>query len=199
MTIDWEHLPSSGRRGQRTAYLLAGVMVLVALGSILYVSVGSVGPDKAKVRTVEGFAQMVADARDEFGTTEVLEASLYDTYAMVTVPVEGSARRTITYQYGGDFDDVFTKGQRDIDETTLIDLADVDAAAVLAFLKSAPKEVGLPDGKVSSVSIRMGTLPDNSDIEAASVYIRVDTEFDEYGSIQTDLSGKVVDIDRGDD
>lgn len=199
MSTDWEHLPSTGRRGQQIAYAGAGLMTLIALGSILFVLLKPFGPDEAPVQTAKGFTQMVTDAREEIGTTEVLEATVFETYAIVEVPVQGSGRRTTSYRYAGNFDDVFTKSQRDSDETAFIDLADINAGAVLALLKKAPADVGLPDGRVSSVTIRMGSVPGSLDNTTPSVFVRVDTDFDEYGSIQTDLSGKVIEIDRGDD
>ncbi|MFI5428450.1 hypothetical protein [Aeromicrobium sp. UC242_57] len=89
MSTDWEHTPSPGRRGQQIAFAGAGVLLVFGLLSMWFVMGPGFGADKAHVQTTAGFGQLVVDARDGLGTTEVLEASLFETYAMVEVPVQG--------------------------------------------------------------------------------------------------------------
>ncbi|MFI5428449.1 hypothetical protein [Aeromicrobium sp. UC242_57] len=81
----------------------------------------------------------------------------------------------------------------------MIDLADLDFSRIVDLIRTAPTDVGLPDGVVSSVTIRMGSVPGTSTGERPSVFVHVSTEFDESGAVQTDLSGDVISIDRGDD
>lgn len=194
MTTEEQAGLSRRQRAQVIAFVVA-ILTFGVLGVVVALTgVPGSGPDKAKVLTVDGLTQMIEDAKSERGTTQVVEASLFENYAIVEFPVEGGIRRTISYHYKGDFDDEWTKGSRDQSEPeALVDLADLDVPATLALLKSAPKAVGLPDGKADSLTIRLDSYG------LASSYIRVDTDYDEYGTVQADLSGKVIQVDKATD
>lgn len=129
----------------------------------------------------------------EFGTSEVVEVNLYEKYAMVVMPAEGSATRTITYQYDGDFDDVFTKGVRTpLAAGQPIDMSAVDVPSVIALIESTPAIVGLGDEAVTHVSFRPGFGSHVFEQNQPSVYIHVNSDFGESGYVQCDLAGKII-------
>lgn len=196
MTIE---MSSANRRIRILAAAVSVVGICVALVIALF-GTGMLDADnpKAKVLTAKGLDTMIADLEDRFGTTRVVELSLFDDYAIVELPVAGGARRVQSYQYDGEFDE-FGKGtSRTADESSaLIDLAELDVPATLALLKTTPEAVGLPDEQVSNVTIRLVDGPSGNEMPLS--YVMVESDHDESGFVRADLSGKVVDVDTATD
>lgn len=199
---------ASRRREQRRWWLAAGVGA--ALIAVIMVSMGIpvLGPDGEKVLTADGMTDLLADAQAELGSTEVVGARLYESYAIVDTAVAGSATRTVSYRYAGDFDDVWHHSRRNDGSTALIDLADVDMPAILRLLPGAARRVGLPDGEVSNVDIRFAAPSEVDDSGAdgsgtdgspvPTVFVHVASDYEESGYVQTDLHGTVLRVERAD-
>lgn len=186
---------ATGRQPRVAVIALFGISIVTVLAVLWWAVLPQLGIGNPKMQTAAGVEEMVADLQDELGTTQVVEVSLYDSYAIVTVAVAGSSSRIINYRYAGDFKDVSYKSTRTDDSTQLIDLADVDAAAVLDRIAGAPAEVGLPGGSVLGVDIRLAAAPDGAPY-GPYAFIYVDSEFGETGRLQLDLAGRTVDVDK---
>lgn len=186
---------SSRQRTTRLIAVVVGAVVIGVGGWFMMSSANPFGLGQAKVLTVDGLEAFVDDVDEEFGTTEVVEAYLFDGYATVELPVSGDTKRTITYKYDGGFSES-RKDTRTADESmTLIDLRELDVERTLALLPEAPATVGLPDGEVGTVAIRLAYGPDSVVADMPEVSIHVDTEFGESGSVRADLSGDIVSVD----
>lgn len=149
---------------------------------------------QAKIWATEGIEAFVDDVEEEFGTTEVIEADVFEDYAIVELPVEGEVSRTIAYRYDGGFSES-RKDTRTTDESKgLIDLSELDAEKTIALLPGAPEMVGLPDGEVTAIMITLAYGPDSVVSDVPEVSLNVRTEFGETGSVRADL-GNVVSTD----
>ncbi|WP_157372701.1 hypothetical protein [Agromyces sp. Root81] len=190
--------PEQQRTSRPKVVALAAVSVVAAIGIAGWLVMSGTNVftlGQPKMWTAEGLEAFVDDVDEEFGTTEVVEAYLSESYATVEVPVDGDASRTITYKYDGGFTES-RKGTRSAEESTgLIDLREFDAVQTMALLPDAPEMVGLADGAVSAIMIRLAYGPDSVVADVPEVSVHVETEFGETGSVRADLAGNVVSID----
>ncbi len=185
---------------QRQRPWLPGALIVAVVAAVVAFStlgLPGLGSDSAKVLTTKGLTKLVADIKDEFGTTQVVELNLFEDYAIVEVPVSGGAgRRTQSYRYDGGFEKFGAGSSRTDESSLLIDLSQLDVPATLALLKTAPKTVGLPDETVSNVTLQIANGPGAGDGEIVSTYVMVDSDYDESGFVRADLSGQVIDVDK---
>lgn len=162
--------------------------------------------DELDLHSAAGIERFVEDLEAEFGTTEVLELELNDTWARVYV-VEGDGRyRYHTYGSSWDPDDAEvgfrdggSGGTTQDDDPDLVDLADLDADRLVANIERARSELGV-DGDVDVAVIvadeRMATdfgtqepFATGEEDAPPHVEIEVSNEYMETATLTTDLTG----------
>ncbi|MGH3704055.1 MAG: hypothetical protein ACRDT9_05440 [Agromyces sp.] len=180
-------------RSKAVALAVVGVVAAFVIAGWLLLSGTNVFTlGQPKMWTVGGLEAFVDDVEEEFGTTEVVSAYVFEGYATVELPVEGEAPRTITYRYDGGFSES-RKDTRTAEESTgLIDLGELDAEKTMALLPGAPEMVGLPDGEVTAIMITLAYGPDSVVADVPEFSLNVRSEFGETGSVRADLAGEVV-------
>lgn len=187
--------PAERQHSSRPKVVAIAVIIVAVVGvggwlMMSGVNVFTLG--QPKLWTTAGLEAFVDDVDEEFGTTEVVSAYVFDGYATVELPVERDSPRTITYRYDGGFSES-RKDTRGAEESTgLIDLRELDAEKTIALLPNAPEMVGLPDGEVSAIMMTLAYGPGSTAADVPEVSFNVQTEYGETGSVRADLAGNVV-------
>ena len=177
------------RRVDRKSWVIIAAIVAAIVAVIATVLVVQEALDSPDLFTVDGFDTMVSDAREHFGDTRFDSANIFQDYAVLTRSKEGSPDRSVSYTYRHrDFDE-WTKGTRET-EHTIVDLADVNVAAVLALLDSAPKTLHVDDPTSRSITIG-SVFGDYIPMFNQEVSISLSNEFNEHGKLDATLDGKV--------
>lgn len=193
-------------RWEKTVLLAAVVGGPLAL--LAAVAVGADDqPAAIDLHSAPGIEQLVDDVEDEFGSTQVLEVELHDTWARVFVPIEGTARYR-HYTYGNsdarftdtEFSDSGQGGTTEDAAPDLIDLAALDAARLAGNIEQARLDLGvegdvdvmvtLADERMATDFSARGRFASGERDMPAHVEISLVNEFFEEASLTTDLSGQ---------
>jgi hypothetical protein len=158
------------RRGRRVAACVVGLLLLgvgfgvgklsgeqsSATGEAGVVAQGPpaapivVGP--TALHTPAGLRAFIDGVRAEFGTTQVVDLTLYPDYASLDMPVAGAPARTQSYVYRGGFDRT-SDGSREPDDP-LVDLATVDVDKILGLLAGAGQSLNVDSPKTQYLIVR---------------------------------------------
>lgn len=162
--------------------LLLGLLTVTVPAAVVMGIV--TGPDDpGPILAPEGIERLVDEVDDTFGTTEVVEAEITDERALVTVPTD-DGMHSETFGWDGKEFSLWYRGG--VPQGQLVDLADVDAAALVETAEAARTTLGVED--VSHVSVDVGDPPAGP----ARLRFEVANEFREKASLETDLSGDEV-------
>ena len=177
-------------RARRTEWLVAGVF-------------DSRDEDEFDMLSPTAIEQLIDDVEEKFGSAEVVEVELNDTWARVFVPTGDGAARFRTYTYGRDgFSTSEAGGTLTEADPDLVDLTDLDADRLATNLAQARDELGI-DGEVTTrvtvaddrMSTDFGTTePFVMGERDAPPHVEIElvNEFMESASRTTDLSGATV-------
>lgn len=133
-----------------------------------------------------GFRLFLADYRERFGTTKVVELTFYDDYVIVRVPVPGRQRNTGWRYAGGSFDE-FGPPMANFPGSAVLDTTKLDVAKLVRNIATARRTLGVEDGQVSHINLSYRPTFD----EAPNVNIYVSNGFSESGYLATTLDGRV--------
>ncbi len=101
------------------------------------------GDPEVQVLTVDGLTDLLAAVEAETGSTVVFGATIYPTYAVVSIPADGSSRRELGYSWNGrDLEATGSKGQS---SNQRLDLAEIDPAVIPPLLAKARALIENPD------------------------------------------------------
>lgn len=139
---------------------------------------------KIGLHTAAGFKKFVAVTRAKFGTTLVESAALYPDYASVNIATAANPRHTERWYFGKGYEGSPSKGTTGPD-TPLIDIAQVDTAAMVSAIKRSPSVLG-----VENVNTTYVILEAWEGKPAMAIY--VSNEFHETGYWVFSLAGKEI-------
>jgi hypothetical protein len=161
------------RRGRRVAATIAALVLLGAgfgMGRLTAspaaaggtrVAAGGVAAapivvEPTALHTPAGLRAFIDGVRAEFGTTQIVDLTLYPDYASLEMPVPGAPARAQSYTYRGGFDDPSdTSRQPDM---PLVDLAAIDVDKILGLLAGAGESLN-----VQNPTTRYLTVGDTGD------------------------------------
>jgi len=133
-----------------------------------------------------GFKLFLADYRERFGTSKVVELTFYDDYVIVRVPVPGRQRNTGWRYADGAFDE-FGPPMANFPGSAVLDTAKLDVAKLVRNIATALRTLRVEDGQVSHINLSYRPTFD----EAPNVNIYVSNGFSESGYLATTLDGRV--------
>lgn len=140
-------------------------------------------PPPPKLHTVSGFDDLRTAIRQETGSTEVFEATIYPEYASLGVPAEPTGQRALSYFYNGELADP-GKGRSSYER---FDLTQIDPQVMIRLVQKAKRLVEDPTSWY--VIIRKPGPPfDNGGWFSAYA----SNEFSESGYLQATLDGTIV-------
>lgn len=142
---------------------------------------GSFGP--ADVLSVAGLHDLLEAIRNQTGTTNVFDATLYPGYAVLQLPED---RETLRQQYFY-WDGQALESRESFGRSTTprIDLASIDAEAMLRLVRLARRQVEEPTSWYVIVN-----APDESD--KAVMYAYASNKYTEGGYISAGADGTVI-------
>jgi hypothetical protein len=109
-----------------------------------------VGP--TALHTPAGLRAFIDGVRAEFGTTQVVDLTLYPDYASLEMPVPGAPARAQSYTYRGGFDDPSDTSRQP--DQPLVDLAAIDVDKILGLLSGAPQSLNVQNPTVQYLIVR---------------------------------------------
>lgn len=198
---------STGAGGSRTTTRTAGLLGGVVLLVVAVATVGIFGvvreaedtfdsirddpgsgellddPAPPDVFTASGYADILAAVRRETGSTQAFDVLLYPEYAVLTVPVDGTGDRALSYLWDGDLRPAIKRTSDD----TRFDLEAIDPDGVRTLVRRARRQL-VEDPTTSYVRIRS---PRDSD-EGAWLKAYASNEFSESGYLAATLDGTIV-------
>jgi hypothetical protein len=154
-------------------------------------SPGQQSPDQEEpadgfTMTPAGMRAFVAAYEDQFGTSDVLEATFYaDDRVILMVPTRGNSNRHERWSYKDEF-------TQDEGATTNasgeqpIDLRDLNVTALFENIQKAKRVLNVDHGELTHVNLT-STF---EDVPVANIY--VSNDFQESGYLRTALNGKVI-------
>lgn len=137
---------------------------------------------------VPGITTFMDSYRAEFGTSEVVELTLYDDYAIVRVPVPGAARNTGWRYAEGGFD-AFGAESRSFPGSAPIDLTEIDLTRLVRNIATARRTLDVEDYRLTYV--RVAYRPGSETEPRARIYVT--NEASESGYLTTTLAGEILD------
>ena len=199
----WQRIKQMSWSGK--ALLLLGVALFGAFCAVVagWIADGQEGRTEFDMLSPTAIEQLIDDVEEKFGSAEVVEVELNDTWARVFVPTGDGAARFRTYTYGRDgFSTSEAGGTLAEANPDLVDLTDLDADRLATNLAQARDELGI-DGEVTTrvtvaddrMSTDFGTTEPFALGERDApphVEIELVNEFMESASRTTDLSGDTV-------
>lgn len=183
---DRSRQPATSRRG---VLALIGGAAALTLGLGVWAGWRTIHPtEDTDLTTPEDFADLVAAYEAKFETTDTLRAVIYPDYAVLEVPLRGSAPRHETWVYRDGSWTESGSASANSSDTGLVDLGDVDAAALAGSVRAAIETLNVekPDNRYFIIdhSTTFETEP------MISVYLS--NKYGESGYLLTTLSGAVV-------
>jgi len=171
-----ERAPQPLVRGGRRVGATIAALVLLGAGfgmGRLTASPSPVGPDGTPVavggvaaapivveptalHTPAGLRAFIDGVRAEFGTTQIVDLTLYPDYASLEMPVPGAPARAHNYTYRGGFDDPSDTSRQP--DKPLVDLAAIDVDKILGLLEGAGESLN-----VQNPTTRYLTVGDTGD------------------------------------
>jgi hypothetical protein len=139
---------------------------------------------KLALHTATGFAKFVDLTHAKFGTTLVESAALYPDYASVNIATAANPRHTERWYFAKGYEGSPSKGTT-APNTPLIDLAQVNTAAMASAIKRSPSVLG-----VENVDTTYVILNAWEGQPAMSIY--VSNDFHETGYWVFSLAGKEI-------
>lgn len=133
-----------------------------------------------------GFELFLADYRERFGTSKVVDLTFYDDYVIVRVPVPGRQRNTGWRYADGTFDE-FGPAMANFPGSAVLDTAKLDVAKLVRNIATARRTLGVEDGQVSHIALSY--RPTFDDVPNVNIY--VSNGFSESGYLATTLTGRV--------
>jgi len=133
-----------------------------------------------------GIRSFLAAYRAKFGTSKVVDLTLYDDYVIVQVPVPGRARHAGWNYREGEFRE-FGGVSANFPGSAVVDTRRLDVAAVVRNLAKARRVLKVEDVSLSYVSIDYRPRFD----DAANVNIYLTNPYGESGYLATTLDGRV--------
>lgn len=209
----WRESRESFRQMSRLEkVVVVTAVVVVPAGLLAPLLVGGGGGESGSDRQPDlhssaGIERLVEDVRAEFGTTEVLELELNETWARVYVAEEDGRFRYYSYGTSPDSDaegavgfyDSGAGGTTEDEAPDLVDLADLDAERLAANIDRARDELGVTGDVEVAVIVadeRMATdfgtqEPYVMGEEDAPPHVEVEVrnEYAETATLTTDLTG----------
>jgi hypothetical protein len=159
------------RRGRRVAATIAALVLLGAgfgMGRLTAsasppgadgtgvvaggVAAAPIVVEPTALHTPAGLRAFIDGVRAEFGTTQVVDLTLYPDYASLEMPVPGAPARAQSYTYRGGFDDPSdTSRQPDM---PLVDLAAIDVDKILGLLTGAGESLNVQNPTTQYLTVR---------------------------------------------
>lgn len=136
--------------------------------------------------TVAGIRSFLADYRAKFGTTMVVDLTLYDDYAIVGVPQAGKNRHAGFLFREGAWQD-FGGVQANFPGARLVDLQALDVPALVHNIRKARRTLNVEDIDQTYAIVRHYSGAD----AVPSVDIHVSNDYGESGYLATTLDGSV--------
>ena len=144
-------------------------------------------PEPGYELTASGISDFLATYRQKFGTSLVMDLTLYDDYAIVNVPVPGKARQS-GWLFRNDSGWTSFGGVRaTFPGSVAVDTNRLDIPALVRNIARARRTLNVESPAQAYVIIRFIPRID----EAPSVDIHVTNRFQESGYLATTLDGKV--------
>lgn len=129
----------------------------------------------------------LATYQQKFGTTRVVDLTMYDEYAIVRVPVPGKNRNTgWLYRPGQGWSD-FGGVTANFPGSALVDIRELDVPALMRNIDRARRTLNVEDHNLTYVNIDYRPQFD----DAVNVNIYVSNEYHESGYLATTLDGRV--------
>ncbi|MBJ8347646.1 DUF1707 domain-containing protein [Antrihabitans sp. YC2-6] len=138
-----------------------------------------------RVDTVDGLREFVDLYRERFGDTIADEGSMHPDGQYIVFDRAEAPNRVRAYTFRGGFDPGALTARDP--NTQVIDLSLLNVDAVIGLQNGAPLAVGVPDGKVTHMS-----LQPNRGVPTISVH--VNNEFGESGYLQADFDGRILSV-----
>jgi hypothetical protein len=134
------------------------------------------------LQTAAGFEALLDAVRAETGSTTVFEASLYEGYAVVYVPVDATSKRYFSYYYDGDL----SRTSQGTTTYRRYDLATIEGSVIPGLVRRAGTLVDDPE----TVYVIIRSPAEND--QGAWFSVHASNEFMESGYFTADQAGKVV-------
>ena len=173
--------------------LVLGFVVLIVVGVVGFVALlifslarSAGGPLGADPKDPKDFAEMVADIEKKTGRSDVFSVGLYDGYAIVYTPVDGTSKKAIAYRWDGNGISVFTKSTA---SESRFKLSEIDPAVIEGMCDPI---VELADGVSEGecyVQIRKPGPPFGG---KAWFTASASDDFNQYYSVSYDLAGNEI-------
>ena len=182
-------VPRAPRRARLPRVRPVWLALVPIVGAIVFglaVAVSTVGG--GDLFTAEALDELVADAREDLGSTRVDDIIVFHEHAVLTRAQAGSPTRAerLSYRTTGGFDE-FTVSKRDAGNA-YVDLADVDTAAAVALLERAPELVRVKDSEPEHRHLRIEST------DGGRLYIFITNEYNENGWVIAGLDGEVREV-----
>lgn len=144
-----------------------------------------VGP--TALHTPAGLRAFIDGVRAEFGTTEIVDLTVYPDYAVLDMPVAGAPARAQSYNYRGGFDLSGSSGSRDPDQP-LTDLAALDVEKILGLLAGAGQTLNVDDP-----TVRYLVVGDDGSGPRVAVYA-TNNDTGEAGYLEAEPDGTIIGV-----
>lgn len=170
---------------------LVGAAVVAAVshvGGRLSEHVNDIG--KTHLLAKDGLWTLTRDLKDEFGTTDVVNAGIYDSHAVITRRVHGDSRHTISYRYDGHtFKRVAAVPAGGAPQ---VDFADVDVPAAVNLANTTPTRVGLYGHAVTHLVVRAAQAVNAHHNHPTRLLVYARNVKGETGHVRANVTGKVL-------
>src|ERR1700722_3508788 len=184
-------------RGIAIAALLVSVLFGMGLGWGLYGNTGSpldftsdpgAKPDgvapvvltpPTQLHSVGGLTGLLEQARKRFGNVLGFRLLIYPTYAILDRPDPSDARRVLSYDYRGGWDDPSNSAKSSAAGSAPIDLSNFDITKTVGIMRGAPETLRIKPSDVKSTYLIVEPATDPTTPGAVSLSLYVSSD---YGS-----------------
>lgn len=138
--------------------------------------------DELNLFSPAGYADLLADMQEDFGSTVAFDAVLYPTYAVLDLPVDATSQRQQSHYWHGAFDD---PGSKSLAGEERFDLADVDPAVVIRLVERVRSRVEDP---ISWYAIVHAPRPDDGSV----LQVYASNEYGESAYVLATIDGTIT-------
>lgn len=138
--------------------------------------------DEINLFSEDGYADLLADLETDFGSTVVFDAVLYQTYAVLDLPVDERSQRQQSHYWNGAFDD---PGSKSLAGEERFDLAELDPAVMIRLVERVRSRVEDPR---SWYVIAHAPRPDDQSV----LQVYASNEYGESAYVLATLDGTVT-------
>ena len=140
------------------------------------------GENGVNVFTTAGYADLVAAVKEESGSTEVFDATIYPRYAVVYIPEEATGKR---YQYSyWDGRTLSANDSKSTSDDPRFDMEAVDPQVIIDLVENVRGRIEDPNGWYASITTTVAAEP--------QIAVYANNEYGEGAYILATLDGQIT-------